>query len=49
MPVDHRRINGPENSEPYQLFVNTRRIETLSDGRSDGRKPNELRKICMEI
>lgn len=53
MPVDHKRVNGPENSEPYQLFSDARKkviqkeVDTILKGlRSDGRQADELRKIC---
>lgn len=53
MPIDHKRINGPENSEPYQLYSDARKItvrkeieQILKGARNDGRKSDELRKIC---
>lgn len=54
MPVDHKRINGPEETVPYNLFtkLNTKSLkvqfnESLKDGsRSDGRTYLEHRKIC---
>ncbi|XP_053687391.1 exosome complex component MTR3-like [Sabethes cyaneus] len=58
MPVDQKRINGPEGSLPYQLFVGSRnktfeeRLENVfhSDGsRKCGRKNNESRKYFMKL
>lgn len=54
MPIDHKRINGPEITIPYQLFekLNTQSLKSqfdqeISNGtRKDGRKLDEHRKIC---
>lgn len=55
MPIDQKRINGPEGSLPYQLFVESRnktfeeRLENVFDragSRKCGRKDNESRKYC---
>ncbi|GLV36347.1 Mtr3 [Carabus blaptoides fortunei] len=56
MPIDYKRINGPDNSEPYHFYSSTakksnREIfdELYSRAqRIDGRKPDELRKIYMK-
>lgn len=53
MPADQKRINGPESSVPYHLHAieqlqdyETRLASILTDKRRDGRKLNEMRKIC---
>lgn len=52
---DQKRINGPENSQPYRLYskLNSRTYTeklaeqfTESNLRKDGRKFDESRKIC---
>lgn len=52
---DQKRINGPENSQPYRLYskLNSRTYseklaEQFSESnlRKDGRKFDESRKIC---
>ncbi|XP_044263680.1 exosome complex component MTR3-like [Tribolium madens] len=57
MPVDHKRINGPEISIPYQLFdkLNTKSLKTQfseivqrNGTRADGRSSSEHRKIFMK-
>lgn len=56
MPVDHKRINGPENTEPYHLYSkqHQNKLEEtfkklyVEGKRLDNRKPEELRKICMK-
>ncbi|XP_065168184.1 exosome complex component MTR3-like [Atheta coriaria] len=57
MPIDNRRINGPENTVPYTLFtkLNTKSFkEQVQDAipvngkRSDGRKHLEHRKIFLK-
>ncbi|XP_060519302.1 exosome complex component MTR3-like [Cylas formicarius] len=56
MPVDHKRINGPDESVPYQLYarLNTRSLEQrLKDAskdnfRQDSRKFSEQRKIFLK-
>nr|XP_023012430.1 exosome complex component MTR3-like [Leptinotarsa decemlineata] len=56
MPIDHKRINGPEDTVPYQLFskLNTKSLskkfkEILKDGkRNDSRAPLEHRKIFLK-
>ncbi|XP_063918492.1 exosome complex component MTR3-like isoform X2 [Zophobas morio] len=56
MPIDHKRINGPEITIPYQLFdkLNTKSGKSQfkdfvkSNGvRIDGRSANDHRKICV--
>jgi exosome complex component MTR3 len=58
MPVDHKRLNGPEITIPYQLFdkLNTVPLKTQftnivkADGsRVDGRSLKDHRKICKYI
>ncbi|KAJ3637623.1 hypothetical protein MTP99_001066 [Tenebrio molitor] len=57
MPVDHKRLNGPEITIPYQLFdkLNTVPLKTQftnivkADGsRADGRSLKDHRKIFMK-
>ncbi|EFA06035.2 exosome complex component MTR3 [Tribolium castaneum] len=57
MPVDHKRINGPEISIPYQLFdkLNTKSLKTQfseivqpNGTRADGRTSTEHRKIFLK-
>lgn len=57
MPVDHKRINGPDVSVPYRVYSKvhlktheekSKEILNQSGKRKDGRKPNESRKICMK-
>ncbi|KAF7273212.1 exosome complex component MTR3-like [Rhynchophorus ferrugineus] len=56
MPIDHKRINGPEESVPYELFARLSGItsektfeETQSANiRTDGRKFDEQRKIFLK-
>lgn len=54
MPVDSRRISGPENTLQYFLYSKQKKtyeecekemINTLNL-RKDGRKPQDVRKIC---
>lgn len=54
MPVDHRRINGPEDTVPYHLFsklniqsLSSKFADVYKNGkRKDDRKSNEHRKMC---
>lgn len=53
MPIDSKRIAGPEATVPYQLFTeqkpwNQAFTESLTEAglRLDGRKTTEHRKIC---
>lgn len=51
MPVDQRRINGPEVTVPYQLYIDAslksadKQLDLL-DKRKDGRTNNDVRKMC---
>lgn len=55
MPIDHKRINGPEESVPYELFARLSGITSektfeeiqSANKRCDGRDLDEHRKICM--
>lgn len=53
MPIDHKRINGPENSESYLLYSTdnvSKEMYTnlfVEGKRLDDRKPDEHRKICI--
>lgn len=50
MPVDQKRINGPESSVPYNIYVHSeaknKGIQPNASKRHDGRSNNELRNIC---
>ncbi|CAG5081819.1 Similar to exosc6: Exosome complex component MTR3 (Danio rerio) [Cotesia congregata] len=53
MPVDQRRINGPEVTVPYQIYVDstsskTENPEKFLKNRKDGRQNQELRKIFIK-
>lgn len=50
MPIDQKRINGPDASTPYNIYIHS---EVKDDGiqpnalkRHDGRSNKELRNIC---
>lgn len=53
MPIDHKRINGPESSESYLLYStnnNSKEVYTklyVEGKRLDNRKSDEHRKICI--
>ena len=56
MPSDSRRIQGPENTTPYSLYIKENKtyedlVKTiLKNGqRKDGRSLKELRRICKYI
>lgn len=58
MPIDQKRINGPEGSLPYQIFGKNRdktfedRLQDVFDSsgkRLCGRKENESRKYFMKL
>lgn len=58
MPVDHKRINGPEVSTPYIIYSksniksnheNLYDILNLQKLRKDGRTPDKHRKVCEYI
>jgi len=50
MPIDQKRINGPESSVPYDIYIHSEvkenRIQLNGSKRHDGRSNNELRDIC---
>lgn len=49
MPVDYRRIAGPEATVPYDLFIESNKnfgTTGFQEVREDGRKYDEHRKIC---
>lgn len=51
MPVDQKRINGPEVSIPYGIYTDVNKTqpkkpEKLLKKRIDGRGHKDLRKIC---
>ncbi|XP_015592139.1 exosome complex component MTR3 [Cephus cinctus] len=53
MPVDQRRINGPEVTIPYNIYFDsnakqTETRKTLPKKRTDGRDSTELRKIFVK-
>lgn len=50
MPIDQKRINGPDASTPYDIYIHS---EVKDDGiqanapkRHDGRSNNKFRDIC---
>lgn len=50
MPIDQRRINGPEISIPYNIYKlddETQKIDKTK--RRDGRHNTELRKMCKFV
>ena len=58
MPLDNKRITGPEKTIPYEVFIESRHKtfnELLKDVistdglRNDGRKANDHRKICKSV
>lgn len=54
MPIDQRRINGPEITIPYHIYVDlsSKKTETRKNlllKREDGRKHSEIRKMCKVI
>lgn len=55
MPIDYKRINGPEDAIPYKLFtkLNTKSLEeqyksciSVNGIRKDGRSVHEHRQLC---
>ncbi|KAK0180888.1 hypothetical protein PV327_003223 [Microctonus hyperodae] len=53
MPVDQRRINGPEVSIPYQIYIDsahksTENPENYLEKRKDGRAAGDVRKLYMK-
>ncbi|XP_054009499.1 exosome complex component MTR3 isoform X2 [Hylaeus anthracinus] len=52
MPVDHKRINGPDVSVPYQIYSDTDnkdvKIKHDFTKRKDKRAMNEMRKIFLK-
>lgn len=50
MPVDQKRVNGPESSVPYNIYIHSevknKEIQPDAPKRHDGRSNNELRNIC---
>lgn len=50
MPIDQKRINGPEASVPYDIYIHSelkdKGIQFNSPKRHDGRSNDELRNIC---
>lgn len=50
MPVDQKRVNGPEASTPYNIYIHTddKNEDKQCDGqkRQDGRSNDEIRNIC---
>lgn len=53
MPVDQKRVNGPESSVPYSIYIHSevknKEIQQNAPKRHDGRSNNELRNICKVI
>ncbi|XP_046386853.1 exosome complex component MTR3-like [Ischnura elegans] len=52
MPLDTKRIQGPETSTPYDLFYESKEDEEpgrdISSQRNDGRKNDQLREIFLK-
>ncbi|XP_047370509.1 exosome complex component MTR3-like [Vespa velutina] len=52
MPIDHKRINGPEVSVPYNIYINSNCEEKYTKNniseRKDGRAHNERREIFLK-
>ncbi|XP_035726925.1 exosome complex component MTR3-like [Vespa mandarinia] len=52
MPIDHKRINGPEVSVPYNIYTNSNCEEKCTKNniseRKDGRAHNERREIFLK-
>ncbi|KAL6440042.1 hypothetical protein ACFW04_002995 [Cataglyphis niger] len=52
MPVDQKRINGPEASVPYNIYIHSevkdKEIQSNASKRHDGRSNNELRNIFLK-
>lgn len=50
MPIDQKRINGPEASVPYSIYIHSEvkdeGIQSNAPKRHDDRSNNELRNIC---
>lgn len=44
MPLDYRRINGPEESVPYELFL--RKVKPSEEDSKLPKSSGEQRKIC---
>lgn len=53
MPFDQKRINGPESSVPYDIYIHSEQkdneIQFDASKRHDGRSNTELRDICEYI
>ncbi|EZA58696.1 hypothetical protein DMN91_008791 [Ooceraea biroi] len=52
MPIDQKRINGPEASVPYDIYIHSELkdngIQSNGSKRQDGRSNNELRNIFLK-
>lgn len=50
MPIDQKRINGPDASTPYDIYIHSEvkdnAIQANALERHDGRSNKELRNIC---
>ena len=55
MPIDQRRINGPEITVPYSVYLNLnkkyndKKIKDILKTRDKSRKHNETRQMCKLI
>jgi hypothetical protein len=57
MPADNRRLQGPESTFPYALYISKKRtyndvideLITSDEKRKDGRKLNDQRRICKNF
>jgi len=48
MPIDTRRIQGPENSVDYRAYVKKAKSSSQRPGRPDGRAKSEHRKVFLK-
>jgi len=48
MPIDTRRIQGPENSVDYRAYIKKAKCSSKPTGRSDGRAKSEHRKVFLK-
>lgn len=46
MPVDQRRVNGPESSQSYNVYSNAYLKALEAELKRTGRGSDEARKIC---
>lgn len=53
MPIDQKRLNGPEVTVPYHIYSDldekSDKVKHDLSERSDKRTNNEMRKICKTV